>query len=112
MSNNKAPKAATYVQPDLPDGDYSIAELQKRNSAQFEEANKANMATWDKQESLTAAQIKVLDGVSKGNHEGIRWDSIKRNSIGGPLSLSSKPRVNTGESKPATDVQNNRVKGK
>ena len=84
MGYSKAPKAAVYVQPDLKDGDHTIAQLRAMNAAEQEAANKANMATWPKQNTLTASEIKTLDGTYRMPKKG------ERNAIGQPVSLVSK----------------------
>jgi len=99
MGYTKAPKAATYVQPDLKDGDYSISDLQKRNADQLEAANSANEGTWPKQNSLTAAEIKVLDGKYGVEKKG------ERNAIGAPLSLISKNPAGYKSSESTPDVE-------
>jgi hypothetical protein len=84
MSNNKAPKAAVYVQPDLKDGDWSVDELRARNAAQFETANEANRGTWSKSPTLTSSEIKTLDGTFRVPKK----DAF--NAIGQPVDLVSK----------------------
>ena len=94
-------KAAPYVQPDLKDGDYSVERLQSRNTAQQDEANRAAMATWSKQNSLTPSEIKTLDGSLRVEPKG------ERNAIGAPKSLVSKqPRgYKSGEFTPYGDKE-------
>ena len=96
MGYSKAPKAAVYIQPDLKDGDHTYADLKGMIETELEAANKANTATWPKQNSLTAAEIAVLDGKYRVEKSG------ERNAIGAPLSLVSKQPsgYKSGESTP------------
>jgi hypothetical protein len=97
MGYTKAAKAAVYIQPNLADGDYSVSELQARNADQQETANNANRGTWPKQNSLTASEIKTLDGAG--------GKSEKRNAIGAPVSLMSKQPRGYKSSTSTPDVE-------
>jgi hypothetical protein len=105
MGYSSKVKAATYVQPDLKDGDWSVDELAARNADQQETANTANRGTWPKQNTLTASEIATLDG--KGGK------STERNAIGAPVALMSKqPRgYKSSTSTPDVEGESKPVKG-
>jgi hypothetical protein len=92
---SKAPKAAVWIPKDTQFGGLSVDEIRAKHAANLEACNKANMATWPAQNSLTAAQIKTLDGTFGVEKNGAR------DAIGTPKSLVSKqPRgYKSGESK-------------
>jgi len=85
----EAPKAAPWVASDHQDGDHSVNEIVKKHEANEAAQAAANRATWHQSPSLSAAEIKLLDGVNGGNYER-RWDSTPRNEIGHPKAIASK----------------------
>jgi hypothetical protein len=94
-----APKASPYVQPNLPDGDWTVEELQARNADQFAKANETNRNTWPKQPTLTASEIKTLDGAFRVPKK----DAF--NAIGQPVELVSKNPAGFKSAESTPDVE-------
>jgi hypothetical protein len=92
---SKVPKAAVWLPKDTQFGDLSVDEIRAKHAANLEACNKANTATWPAQNSLTASEIRTLDGQNRVEPKG------SRDAIGTPKSLVSKqPRgYKSGESK-------------
>ena len=85
----------------------SLTASTAKHVANQEACNTACKATWDKPNTLTASEIKTLDGSNRVPKKG------DFNAIGQPVPLVSKqPRgYKSGESKPDADGASKPVKG-
>jgi hypothetical protein len=71
-------KAGTWVPTDTQNGEVSVAELQRKMKRDQQEASDWATSTWPRSNSLSEAQIKVLDGKNAIDND--------RNAIGAPTS--------------------------
>jgi len=78
-------KAGTWVPGDTTSGEVSVDGLKRQLQRDQEEVNTWAESTWPRSNSLTDAQIKVLDGKNAVDND--------RNAIGAPTSLErDEPR--------------------
>lgn len=84
FKNSKTKPSGQFMPTDRTKaGDISVSELQKKLASDQAEANKQAEASWDKQPTLTASQIAILDGSNRLPKKG------EFNAIGAPVALQS-----------------------
>jgi len=80
-------KANTWIPKDRTSGEVSVSELQRKLQRDQQEASDWATSTWPRSNSLSEAQIKVLDGTNSVEKPGAR------NAIGAVVQLErDEPR--------------------
>ncbi len=81
VSVKKSKTGGFYYVADVPDGEYKSSDLSKAIASDQSELNEKIVSEWPKSNSLTASQIKELDGTNAVE------DTDKRDAIGALNSL-------------------------